>query len=130
RLVGPRFDGSIPVEVLGEFGAYREIIVELAKELYRRTKSRKHVPKHFADQFQLHLAGSIEEGSAIATLARPFVEGSAGLAPPSPDEFDEARDYLNEALEEFESTGSLPSDFPGNVIPLFGAFGKRLNDDE
>ncbi len=130
RLKGSRFEGdpefpSLPIDVLLELVAYRELVVQTAKALYRSRHGKERVPKKFVDRFQLRLMG-IGAGSAVPALARIYEEGP----PQEPDEFDDARDLISESVEACATGKSLPAELPKNVIPLFGNFGKKLRADE
>lgn len=65
---GPRFDGpGIPVDALAELVAYRELLIEVAKHLYRRSHPGQPLPEGFADRCDLRLR-YIERGPSQPTL--------------------------------------------------------------
>ena len=66
RLTGSRFeDHTLPVNILEDFSALEELIIELAKKIYlEENPNKKRVPKGFSDGIYLKLA-NIQEGSAI-----------------------------------------------------------------
>ena len=128
---GARYDDhSLPVEVLPDLAAYRDLIVELAAELFRRDHpARQKLPKNFADGFQLKLA-TIAEGSAVPCLDRI---ATAGL-PLSPDAdcFDRAQALVMEAMWAAQNDGplTLPEGFPQQLLARFNSLGRSLRDDE
>jgi hypothetical protein len=131
-LHGNRFDGAaIPVDVLPDLSAYRDLVVEVAKEMYRVRHKRERVPRGFVERFQLRLVG-IGEGSAAPRLARVVPE--AAWLPFDRlghlDEFDEARDLINDSIEMFATSGQLPKSFPPTALRLFNSVGKRLRPGE
>src|SRR5690606_12675642 len=70
RLEGSRFeDHSLPVNILEDFTALEELLIEVAKGIYlSENLNRKRVPKGFSDGVYLKLV-DIEEGSSIAKFA-------------------------------------------------------------
>lgn len=132
-LHGPRFGtAEMPLEVLPELAAYRDIIVQLAKERYKQRTNRRAVPKHFEVNFRLHLVG-FRAGSTVSRIFRmpdPAPEGTQLRLLPEVDDFDDARDYLGRSLDTLQNTGRLPEDFPDNVIPLVIAMGRTLEDED
>ena len=130
-LDGERFrHHEVPVELLSDLAAYRDLVLRIAKELYRQRYGRSRVPKGFEASFQLSLT-EIREGSAALVLKRH------GEQPPPPkgaehddwDAFAEARDEVEKFMAAV-SEGKEPSALPGNVVPLFANIGKRLLDGE
>lgn len=131
RLRGARFDdATVPVEVFAEFAAYRELVVAVAKEIFReRHPQRQRVPKGFAESFQLSIK-EVEDGSAIPVLLRNVVAVLALFGEHDQDEFDEARDRISQAVEDVNSGKGLPQGFPRHALRYFGTFGRTLNADE
>lgn len=128
RLAGGRFDSEgMPVETLGELAAYRDLVVGVAKEIFRsRHPHRQRVPRGFEDRLHLRLR-TVEDGSAIPVLERALPEGTL-LA--SEDEFTEARNLIEDAVAAADAQASLPDDFPRDVLVLFNRFGQTLRADE
>ena len=93
RLVGTRFEEhSLPVDVLKDWAAFEDLVVEVAKHLYLQdNEGRKRTPRGFADDFSLHLSG-VEEGSAVPVLDRI----SRKNLPLGGDYFDKARPFLRD----------------------------------
>ena len=128
RLTGPRFsEGSVPVETLVELAAYQELVVGVARELFReRHPDRQRIPRGFAEGLQLRLR-TVEQGSAMPVLERTY-ETLPLLA--SPDEFTAARDLIEEAVAAIAEGQQLPEGFPRRALVLFNRFGQTLRGDE
>ncbi len=129
RFDGKRFEGhALDVECTQELIAYRTLILECAKELWRRKNpDRVRLPKGFEDGFRVQF-DRIEEGSAVVPLkrVREAVQGELDLG----DEFDEAATLVDAAIGAADQDDLLPEQLPSNVIPLFAGFGRTLRDDE
>jgi hypothetical protein len=69
RYVGQRFhDARLPVDVLSDLPAFRDLLVAFAKDRWRALNSdRRRVPKGFDKSLSFDLVG-IEEGSAVPAL--------------------------------------------------------------
>ncbi|HYE71637.1 MAG TPA: hypothetical protein VD932_08965 [Aquabacterium sp.] len=145
RFAGGRFDShTIPLEVLPDLAAYRKLVVEVAKMLFRRRMgTRVRVPKGFEDSFQIGLA-RIEGGrSAVAYMPRlppvaappsqqplNFAANQPSFVHPQYPDFDDARDYIDNLIDSVGSTGSVPQEFPVELAGLFNSFGQSLLEDE
>ena len=144
RFSGGRFDShAIPLEVLPDLTAYRKLVVDVAKVLYRRRMgTRVRVPKGFEDSFQIGLA-RIEGGrSAVAYMPRlrpvaaplqsqlNLSTDQSSLDQPQYPDFDEARDYIDNLIASVGSTGSVPQEFPVELAGLFNSFGQSLLEGE
>lgn len=127
RLTGGRFEGDgMPVETLSELVAYRELVVGVAKELFRREHPDRHrVPRGFEDGFQLRLR-RVDDGSAVPVLERVFEAQLVALD----DEFTHARDLIEQAVEAIAAGAPLPGLFPTNAIVFFNRLGQTLRPDE
>jgi len=129
RFDGKRFEGhALDVECTQELIAYRALILECAKELWRRKNpSRVRLPRGFEDGFRVQF-DRIDDGSAVVPLrrVREAVQGELDLG----DEFDEAVALVDAAIGAADRDDLLPDAFPANVIPLFASFGRTLRDDE
>jgi hypothetical protein len=138
-MEGTRFDDhAVPVEVLPELAAYRELVVSVARELFfARNPHRKRVPKGFEDGFQLVLQ-SIGKGSAVTALKRVVTEPPPKTADiqlrlleaQERDYFEEARDLITRTIGAAHDQSTPPPEFPGSALPLFNKFGSSLRDDE
>ena len=135
-LHGRRFEGhAVPVDVLAEFGAYRELVVAVARRLFlQENRGRQRVPKNFEGGFQL-VVRTIADGSAVLPLERIGVTAGPGplsLFPDdtAPDYFERARDLISKAIAAAGAEAVLPSAFPRDALSLFNSFGRTLGADE
>jgi hypothetical protein len=140
---GPRFDEQLvysgdketqllDVDILPDLKNYRDLIVTIARALYlRRTKKTRVKPK-FAADFRLHLFKA-DRGSAEPLLVRAFPKPT----PRKPvqlklvddhDDFAEARDHLERAVQFLNEHYRLPDDFPLEAIGPLSSFGAGLRD--
>ncbi len=145
RFAGGRFDShTIPLEVLPDLAAYRKLIVEVAKVLFKqRMGNRVRVPKGFEDSFQIGLSRVEGGSSAVAVMPRIPLANLDGpqqslahaanqpnyFAPEHP-EFDLARDYVDNVISVVRDTGRVPAAFPVELAGFFNAFGQSLRNDE
>ncbi|MBN8800438.1 MAG: hypothetical protein ABS96_30325 [Lysobacteraceae bacterium SCN 69-123] len=135
RFAGGRFDShAIPFDVLPDLAAYRSLLVEVAKMLFkRRHNNRVRVPKGFEDSFQIGLV-RVEGGhSAVAVGVRlpprqPAPQGDLGF--PAYEEFEEAKTYVDDLIRRVQTTGEIPDDFPTELAGRFNPFGQSLQPDE
>lgn len=129
---GGRFDDhGIDVDVLPELIAYKTILVETAKELWRRKHhDRQRLPKNFEESLSLKFYRIDPECAAIPLVRE--IEISEGLLPfgPSPDELDEAVVLVADTIEAVSEDKPLPQAFPKSIIPSFADYGKTLREDE
>lgn len=131
RFEGKRFEGHVlDVECTQELIAYRVLIVECAKELWRRKHpDRARLPRGFEEGFRLQF-DRLEDGSAKIPLQRVRVDDQSELDWGNLDEFDEAADLIDAAIAAANDDELLPDALPSNVISLFRDFGKSLRADE
>ena len=131
RFDGARFAGhALDVECTQELVAYRRIILECAKALWRRKHvDRERLPARFEDSFRLQF-DRLEERSALVPLVRVLPTDQAALDWGNRDEFDEAAQLVDAAIVAANDDALLPEAFPSNVVPLFRDFGRTLRDDE
>jgi hypothetical protein len=123
---GPRFhDHGLDLEVLGELTVLREILVAIAKDLWKQTRpDKQRLKKNFEEEFELKFF-KIEQGSA----AVPVVCVQHGLFVMQP-EVKDAADMVIEAFDLISKDKPLPDRFPKNVIPMFARYGQTLKDGE
>ena len=108
--------------------AYRTLVLECAKELWRRKNpDRLRLPKGFEDGFRLEF-DRVESGPAVIPLrrVRDVVQGELDLG----DDFDDAAALIDAAITAADRDDLLPERLPANVIPLFRDFGGSLRADE
>ena len=135
RFAGGRFDAhAIPFDVLPDLAAYRSLLVEVAKMLFKqRHNNRVRVPKGFEDSFQIGLV-RVEGGhSAVAVGVRlpprqTAPQGDLGFT--TYEEFEEAKTYVDDLIRRVQSTGEVPADFPPELAGRFNPFGQSLQQDE
>ena len=122
---GDRFaNHRLPIQIFPDLMAYDAIIRAVAKELYFSShKDRTRLPKGFQERFKLNLT-DIQPGSVVSVLSREFESEQK-----EEDEFNYARDLLNEFITSIDSQKSFEK-FPKKVICLFEDLGKTLKQDE
>jgi hypothetical protein len=138
RLTGKRFDDhSIPLEILEDFAALEELLLEMAKKIYLEKNTHKQrVPKGFMDRFSLRLSG-INAGSAVPKIDLYYLspENQSELKTAEifvivPPYLEEARDRIISGIEEAESGGKVLDYIPEEMLSYFNRIGKRLKEDE
>ena len=131
RFEGKRFEShALDVECTQELIAYRNLITECAKELWRRKNpNRVRLPRGFEEGFRVQF-NRLDDGSAVVPLQRVRVDDQSELDWGNLDEFDEAADLIDAAIAAANDDKLLPDALPSNVIPLFKDFGKSLLADE
>ena len=126
KLERERFDGhTLPLEVLRDFSALQEMLVEVAKWEFRRSHpDRQRIPRNFDEGLELHLA-HIGEGSAVAALVLPLL----GLFPQENVHYlEQARDHIVESIAQVDA--GLPPPLPPNLLSYFDRFGRSLREGE
>ncbi len=126
KLEGERFkEHSIPLELLKDFAALEEMLVEVAKWKFRQQfPERRRGLRNFAQDIELHLA-QVEEGSAIPAIVLAF---STLFPPQNAVYFERARTEIIEAIAS-ASRGQVP-DLPPNLLSYFDRFGRGLRENE
>jgi hypothetical protein len=129
-LKGARFEtNAVPVEVLPELASYRDIVIELARWIYKSDHpGRRRVPKGFDQRFSLRLR-EVLPGSAVPQLLREPAS-DAGLLFFESDEFDRARDTFNTCIEQIRDGNKMPEAFTPRVVSLVSRLGLRLLSSE
>jgi hypothetical protein len=129
RFDGERFeDHSLDVDCVGELAAYKKLVMECAKELWRRAHpDYERLPRGFEDRLALRFS-EVAPGSAVIPLRRVVMEDPPPLD--FDDEFDQAAALVDDAIAAADGDELLPTAFPRNVIPLFREFGKSLRESE
>lgn len=129
---GPRFeDHGIDLDVLPDLLSYKGLLVDTAKELWRRHHpDRLRLPKKFEDSLALKFY-EIRPGSAAVPLLREIDwEGQEPLSGMLADELDEAVVLTAETIRAAELSQVLPEEFPKSLLPLFADYGKTLQEGE
>lgn len=129
RFDGERFaDHALDVDCVGELAAYKRLVMECAKELWRRAhRDYERLPKGFEERLTLRFA-EVTPGSAVVPLRRVVMQEQPPLD--FDDEFDQAAVLIDEAIVAADTDELLPVALPRNVIPLFRDFGRSLRDSE
>ena len=131
RFNGPRFeDHGLDVDVLPEIIAYKRLLQETAKEVWRLTHpQRVRLPKKFeAAGVTLKFFG-LQPGSTGVPLMREVAQVTPELLPLA-DELDEAALLLEQSIRAAGAYQEVPARLPRDVIPLFEDLGKTLHEDE
>jgi hypothetical protein len=130
-LTGARFEQlGMPVDTLPELAAYRELLIQVARAVFRRRyPGRVRVPRGFAESFQLRLL-AVQKGSAIPVLERTRQDTSDPLFIAHGDIFEDARDVIEDAIRELSATGRTPDSFPEFALADLGRFGRTLQAGE
>lgn len=130
---GPRFDDAgLELDVLSELIAYRKLLVETAKELWRtENRERQRLPKGFEDSIRLKFY-SIESGSAAVPIKRVVAHDDSLLFEPASraDEIDEAAQLIDETIVAVSEDRTIPERLPKAVLPLLAALGESLREGE
>ena len=129
---GSRFeDHGIDVDVLPDLVAYKTLLAETAKELWRRHHpGRQRLPKNFEDSLLLKFF-EVRPGSAAVPLVREIeYEGQEPLPEALSDELDQAVTLVAETMRAADDGRLLPEEFPKSILPRFGDYGKTLRPDE
>jgi len=133
RYVGERFNGAkLPLDVLADLPAFRDLIVAFAKELWRiQNADRQRVPKGFDRSMSFDLT-AIEDGSAIPRLTWDRVTAQARL----PGFADELQSLVDEAFGQVVSlvdnaaNDIFPKALTAEHVRALNRFGSSLRDDE
>lgn len=128
---GNRFsENRIPVEVLPDLSAFRDLLLSYAKDEWRKTHAdRKKLPKNFDKELALSLF-DIEDGSAIPQLEWRRRSPQGTLFEIS-DEIDEAvnKAYAN-VIALFDSPVDNPPKLEPEKLRALNRFGAALKEDE
>jgi hypothetical protein len=128
---GGRFeDHGLDLDVLPELVTYKGLLVETAKELWRRKNpDRERLPGGFEDSLVLKVY-EIGEGSVKVPICREYERAEQGSLWPESDELDEAVDLTTRMLDAVGKDMPFPDDYPIGLLGQFKEYGKSLRDDE
>lgn len=132
RLTGKRFeDHSIPLEVLEDFAAFEELVIEVAKFLYfEENPGRQRVPRGFTEGVSLKLS-SIEDGSAIPKIILATALSTAASIPSENIRFfEDAKARIIQSIDAAEKNENITHYIPEKFLGYFNRIGKRLKEDE
>lgn len=124
---GPRYAGAgLDVDALSELVAYRRLVVETAKELWRRNHAeRDRLPPGFAAGIVLRLL--VPDPAVARAAMERQVERPEGLLPLTlDDEVDEAAQVIEDAIAAAAAGRPMPNGLPPGVAGLFAGFGRSL----
>ncbi len=137
RFVGGRFDRHIiPLEVLPDLNAYRDLIIDVARHLFKQNnQGRQRVKKGFGDSFQIGLSKVVQGNSATALMERvDLIEDQAGAGQVvlfhEHQEFEQARDLIDRVIAAANDGVAPPEDFPAELAGRFNRFGQSLRAGE
>ncbi len=124
---GPRYkDHGLEIDDLSELQAYKRLIVETAREVWKRKNERARIQRGWFESITIKFYG-IEPGSASVALKREVECPDDQMLIESPDEFDEAAELLQDCIAAAGTDSPLPESMPKDVIPLFDGFGKYVD---
>ena len=126
RLVGTRFaEHTVPLELLKDFAALEEMVVEVAKWKFRQAHpERERIRRGFGKGLELHLA-NVEPGSAIPIITLVFSSLFPGA---DAAYFEQARTAIIETIASAEQGKSPP--LPPELLGYFDRFGRGLREGE
>jgi len=129
RFTGGRFEqnkGWLDFDVLPELQAYRRLLVETAKEEWkRRNPDRKNLPPGFEDNIRLGFH-EILDGSCAVPVERVVEMEDDTLLGYVEDDVDAAARIIDATLMSVRNEAPFPDRLPAKVIPMFGDWGKNL----
>jgi hypothetical protein len=131
---GGRFhEPAMPLEVLPELSAYRDLVLAVAKALFQAgNPERRRLPKGFEAGFRLVL-DRVDAGSAVPVVSRVFDDQvTTPLFPiaAAADLFDRARDVVEQGIASVTHGNTLPHELTNEILSRFNAFGRTLAADE
>ncbi|OOV35187.1 hypothetical protein BO91_00570 [Candidatus Synechococcus spongiarum LMB bulk10E] len=134
RLCGARFeDGGIPLQVLSDFSALREMVIEVAKGRYlSENPDRQRAPRGFADKIDLTLTG-IDSGSAVPIINFTTAETLLpGILPQYLDCLIWARDAIARSIASASGNSHISPDqtVPKRLLAYFNRIGRSLHENE
>lgn len=132
-FAGGRFEqnkGWLDFGVLSELQVYRKLLVETAKEEWkRRNPGRERLPKGFEENIRLGFH-EIREGSCAVPVERIVEVEDDAMDMYVPDEFDEAVQIIDLTLTAARDDVPFPDRLPARIIPIFGEWGETLAPNE
>ena len=128
---GPRFDdGGVDIDVLPDLLRFKTLLVEVAKEIWRRNHpDRERLPKNLDDSFLMKFY-EVRDNCATIPIDRVLSTTDRECLWESEDELDDAAVLVAETIEAAGNDQPLPEQFPKHLIALFQDYGKTLRDDE
>jgi len=129
---GGRFaDHGVDIDVLTELIAFKTILVETAKELWKsRHPDRKRLPRRFEDSLSLKFYEIRPTSAGIPIVRENITPDGQLLVAHEPDELDEAVSLIPEVISSLSEGRNIPDAFPRSLIPYFESYGKTLREEE
>lgn len=129
HLVGSRFDDhTIPLELLKDFAALEEMIIEMTKwQYFQDNPDRQRIPRGFIDGISLKLE-SIQSGSAVPHISLHMEKNSPDLF--TYGYFEKSRDAIILGISAAEHNQKVTDHIPENLLGYFDRIGRSLHDDE
>jgi hypothetical protein len=128
---GGRFeDHGVVLDVLPDLLQYRNILVEVAKELWRRNNpKRERLPPNFEESLTLKFY-AVEGNCATIPLDRIVPAPDVDALIEQGDEFDDAAALVTRSIQAVGKGQSIPEGFPKHLLGLFEKYGTTLREDE
>lgn len=130
RLIGKRFSGcAIPLEFLKDLAVLEEMIVEVAKNEFRKENpDRQRSPRGFTEGIELKLTG-IEDGSAVPIISL-VVAATTLFSPDNQKYFERAREAVINAIGAAERNETITNYLPEKTLGYFDKMGRSLKNGE
>ncbi len=131
-LEGDRFDArGMPADAGREVAAYRDALVQIAVDLWKRAHPDRRAPNGFADAFDLRLIG-VKRGSAQPQLVldRPVRGVSDEDWAEWVQFYEQARDLATERVHEVDDRDAVPPDMRPQVRKALSRVGATLDGEE
>lgn len=131
KFGGRRFeDHGLEISVLPELVAYRALVVDCAKALWRREHpDRERLPGNYEESIVLSFS-RLEEGSVAVPIERKIFDGEQARLWQERDEVEEAVSLIADAVEAASGDRPLPRKFPKEALAAFESYGRTLRADE
>jgi hypothetical protein len=133
RLTGGRFEqnkGWLDFDVLSELQTYKKILIETAKEEWRRLNpGRERLPRGFEENIHLGFH-ELHDGSCAVPVERIIEVEDGAIELYVPDEVDEAARIIDATLIAARDDAPFPDRLPARIIPMFEEWGRTLAPDE
>ena len=129
--IGEMPDGppALPIDLLPEVVAYRDLLVAVAREVYlSRRPHRQRIPRNFADDLGLVLR-RLDSGSVAPVLERLVTNGDQ--LPLTEDELAASQRMIEDALRSPARAQTLPPELRTSAATVaLKNFGRNLRPDE
>jgi hypothetical protein len=127
---GRILDHGIDLDVLQDLLRYRELLVEVAKELWKAKNShRANLPANFESDLALRFY-EVQPNCATIPLVREYESDRQSTFLPPDDELADAVVLVASTIEAARTHQPLPGTFPKGLLQKFSDYGKTLRADE